>query len=96
MTIRVRDSGLPSLSDEKSFTIRVVFRPSLKAMGVSGGTITLTWSAIAGKSYRVQYKENLSDGTWNDLSTADALDATASIIDSLQSAQRFYRILLEE
>jgi hypothetical protein len=57
--------------------------------------VTLTWSAIPGRAYRVEYKDDLSAPAWSLL--VDAVEAagnTASVNDSLSpSGHRFYRIL---
>ena len=36
------------------------------AVDLSGTNVLLTWPAILGKNYRVQYKNNLSDPAWQD------------------------------
>src|ERR1043166_3866657 len=33
----------------------------------SGGSMQLTWPSVAGKIYRVAYKNDLTDATWTDL-----------------------------
>ena len=56
---------------------------------------TLLWSAIPTKSYRVQYKESVNSGVWNELPgviTANGLTATAT--DASGGSTRFYRIVL--
>jgi hypothetical protein len=61
----------------------------------SATTVTLTWSAIPGRAYRVEYKDDLSAPTWSLL--VDAVEAagnTISVSDGLSpSGHRFYRIL---
>src|ERR1022692_591826 len=37
-----------------------VTRPVIQSVSKSGNTITLVWSAVAGKTYQVQYKTNLT------------------------------------
>ena len=59
--------------------------------------VTLNWSTSSGLKYRVQYKTNLTDATWQTLG-ADIL-ATNTITSATDSgvtnaAQRFYRILV--
>jgi hypothetical protein len=64
---------------------------------VTDDSVTLVWNAVAGKTYRVQYKNGLSEATWSDLSgDVTANSATASKIDDTlgSNAQRFYRIVL--
>ncbi|PYJ56404.1 MAG: hypothetical protein DME24_22365 [Verrucomicrobia bacterium] len=64
---------------------------------VTQTTTTLQWSAVAGKVYRVQYKDSLSDPGWNDLpGDVTATGGTASQIDTTVTSgpQRFYRVQL--
>jgi hypothetical protein len=63
----------------------------------SGGSVTLNWSTSSGLKYRVQYKTNLTDATWQTLG-ADIL-ATNTVTSATDSGvtnapQRFYRILV--
>lgn len=55
----------------------------------TGANIALTWTAISGLRYRVQFKENLSQPEWTDLL---ATGQTATKNDTLGPQQRFYRI----
>ena len=59
--------------------------------GDSGGMIK---SSLSGQTYRVQYKNNLDDLTWTDLTPdVTAGGATATKMDSVGSqSQRFYRV----
>ena len=84
------------LSDVKSFTVAVVPQPVLSSSIMSGGGLTLTWGAISGKTYRVQYSTNLAGTNWQDLTPdVTANGDTASQTDSAPiGAQRFYRILV--
>ena len=66
-------------------------------VNLASHTLTLTWTASAGLKYRVQYKTNLSDSTWQTLGA----DLTATNTIAVQSdstlgtaPQRFYRVLL--
>lgn len=57
----------------------------------------ITWSAIPGKVYRVQYKTDLKEGAWTDLDgTVWAEAAVASKSDDTANGndQRFYRVML--
>src|SRR5439155_17346939 len=54
------------------------------------GTVTLTWSAIPGRTYRVLYKDNLEAPAWTALpGDIPATDITASRSDAL-TTRRFY------
>jgi hypothetical protein len=96
ITVRVTDNGLPNLSDAKTFTVNVLVRPVLEAIVMSANSATLTWNAISGTTYRVQFKTNLTDTAWGDLAPdVTATGATASASDpSSTNDLRFYRILV--
>ena len=60
-----------------------------------GNAVTLTWGAQAGRTYRVLYKDNLSDPIWSSLpGDVTAGSAMAMKSDVMTSLQRFYRIEL--
>jgi Tol biopolymer transport system component len=63
-----------------------------------GGAKSVIWSASAGRSYRVQYKEDLA-ANWSDLpGQVVATGSTASKSDpnAVTASHRFYRVLLAE
>src|SRR5260370_540307 len=95
ITVRVTDNGQPPLSDFKSFLVAVLPRPMLSTVAVSGNTVHLSWSAIGGKVYRVQYKSDWATA-WASLPgdiTASGPVATKTDASGLLN-QRFYRVLL--
>lgn len=96
ITVLVTDNGSPPLSDAKTFTVIVFERPVLQASVTSSNEVTLTWSAIPDRVYRVQFKDDLADATWQDLTPdVTATEFTASKVDALDvAAQRFYRVLV--
>lgn len=99
VTVRVTDNGSPSLSHAQSFTVAVVGAPVILSATISNSIITLTWSAIDGHSYRVQFSEDLNLSDWNDLIDVNATGPTASAVDATSnefgvSEQRFYRIVV--
>ena len=94
VTVRVTDNGTPALSDAKSFNINVVSPLSVQTIAVSNNTVIITWSAISGDTYQVQYKDNLTDSTWNLLESVTADSTTASATDVVGTSQRFYRLML--
>jgi len=62
-----------------------------------GGSTTVLWSAVPGKSYRVQFMDNADDPGWSDLpGTVTATSSTGSRVDASASAagKRFYRVTL--
>ena len=92
-TVRVTDNGAPSSNAAKTFSATVLPRPAFQSSSIDGNTLTLAWSAILGKTYRVQWKTNLEDANWNNLSDVTASGSSASVNDTLGITQRFYRIL---
>ena len=65
-------------------------------MTQTGGTLTMTWNAMAGQTYQVQYKTDMNQSNWNNLGsplTATNVSATAS--DTIgPDPKRFYRVML--
>jgi hypothetical protein len=69
-------------------------QPSISSLTVTNGGAWLTWSAVSGATYRVQYKTNLADAAWSDLSPdVVANGATASMTNQPLVSRRFYRVL---
>lgn len=56
---------------------------------------SVSWSAITGRSYRVQYKNRLTDPGWNDLAgivIASSTNAVKVDVTSAGEPQRYYRV----
>ena len=97
LTLRVTDNGTPPLDDAESFTLTVLARPTVQSAEISGGNLVLTWSAIPGTKYRVQFKNSVDDANWSDLvPDVTAAGATASFNDPLGPTQRFYRVVVAQ
>lgn len=61
------------------------------------GPVQVFWSAVPGKTYRVQFKVSVSNPNWNDLAgDVTATDATGAKEDTAAGAapERYYRVLL--
>jgi len=57
--------------------------------------VTLVWTAQAGRSYLVQYKNDLNAADWIDLGgPVNAIGSTALKVDQSNGSQRFYRVIL--
>jgi hypothetical protein len=69
---------------------------SIVAISVSNGAIRITWNSTVGKTYRVQYVNNLNSTNWSVLGPdITATNLVTSATDSiLNSPQRFYRVLV--
>jgi hypothetical protein len=62
---------------------------------LSAGALILSWNSQPAKSYRVEYKNSLTDPAWTLLQTVSASSDTTSLSVSLGAAEaRFYRIVL--
>jgi hypothetical protein len=71
--------------------------PGIQSLRVTNGVAVLTWSAVPGGTYRLQYKDSLDSTNWQDLGDIPATTSTISTTDLVGSApQRFYRVLLVE
>jgi hypothetical protein len=67
--------------------------PSLTATA-SGGVVSLTFPTERGLGYTVQYKTNLTDATWQSLSTVNGTGSSGLATDPAGQARRFYRLSL--
>ena len=79
----------------KVFQVIVIAPPRFSQItNASDGTLTLNISAFTGKTYRVEYKNNLEDANWNLGQQMIAGSPTISATDStIGNAHRFYRVL---
>jgi len=70
--------------------------PQVQTVALANGTISFSWSALAGVPYQVQYATNLASANWTNLtSPVTATGGTLSFTDSVTNApQRFYRVAL--
>jgi YD repeat-containing protein len=64
---------------------------------ISGGSVTVEWAAVAGKSYRLQFKNSLGDASWTDV--PGDVTAAATIVNKVDASasaasRRFYRVML--
>lgn len=59
------------------------------------GTVQLTWDAVSGQTYRVQYSSSLMGGVWSNLGgLITATGATVTATDTIQTnSARYYRVV---
>jgi hypothetical protein len=71
--------------------------PVLQSVTVQAGGAVVTWMAVPGSNYRLQYRDDLNSGDWID--ATDAVMATESVMTATNSvgdsSMRFYRVVLE-
>jgi hypothetical protein len=95
ITVRVTDSGTPALSATRAFKATVV--AGFRISGIvhqPNGDIVLSIGATIGKTYRVEYKDDLNSAEWTRLGTDQVATVTPLVItDNIgASPQRFYRV----
>lgn len=82
------NSGVARVSISVSNNIQIT------SISVSNEVVMVEWAAIAGKSYRLQYKDELTDTNWTDL--MPDMSATGSIAVGTNEVsavnRRFYRV----
>ena len=94
VTLRVTDNGVPPASDTKTLAVQVL--PALRAgLRQAGSQVTLTFPTVAGRMYRVEFKNTLDAPAWTPLgSDILATGMSLSFSDDLGgSAARFYRVV---
>jgi hypothetical protein len=96
VTVRVTDDGAPGLSDAQSFSIVVVSPPIIGEIIVAEDSIVVSWDAIPGRTYRVQFKSDATEQSWSDLpGDIIATDSTARKTDFILSrTEGYYRVIL--
>ena len=96
MTVRVTDNGSPSLSDAQTFSIVVNSAVELRFTGIAmsgNNVVTLNWTSQAGKTYRLEYKDDLTQTNWNALGDFNATGSATSATNTVSGTpQRYYRI----
>lgn len=62
-----------------------------------GGSPTITWPALSGQTFRVEYKTNLTDSLWQNISAPVTITGNRGHLTDPASASghRFYRVVLE-
>jgi hypothetical protein len=67
--------------------------PPVLQGSASGGQFTLSFPSVVSDSYTVDYKTNITDPVWTELTNFIAGDTNSSVTDSLtNSPQRYYRV----
>jgi uncharacterized repeat protein (TIGR03803 family) len=87
-------NALGTVGRGASLTIRIP--PAFRTVIKSNNSIVLSWTAIQGLKYQLQYKTSLSSTNWFTLAPAIlANGSTVSASDSIDfNSQRFYRVVL--
>ncbi len=96
-TLRATDNGPGALSSTRIFNVVVAASGLVTTIGLSNQMVTLQWNAVVGRSYNVEYKNDLSEMVWtplitNLLATGDSATLTDAVGTNIQ---RLYRIVLQ-
>jgi hypothetical protein len=96
LSIIVRDQpiGAGSLSATQTFAVTVFLPPQLHNLSLNSDEVRLTWPALPGQTYKVEYTDDLSSGNW--LTFGDPLTSTDPFITVTNNpgnaTQRFFRL----
>ena len=75
-------------------TIFVTNAPNVAATSLTSGNFTFLWNSVPGRTYRVQWKQQINDAVWNDLTDITASTNSTSFTDPIAQQQRFYRAIV--
>jgi hypothetical protein len=95
-TITASSAGLSATSSVWVTSSAATSPPfSIRSITSSNAILTLTWNSIPGRTYHLEFKDNLADLTWTTLPTdIIASGSTASTTTPLVDPQRFFRVTL--
>lgn len=99
LSVRVTDNGNPPMSSTQDFIVIVGLPPKLSVRNITiqNGQIRLPIELTPGKTYRIEYKNSLSDSQWTPLGDPFVANEPLFIFtDSINTrTQRYYRIVVE-
>jgi len=94
ISVIVMDDGVPPLGATQVFEITVFPPPVIQNIVLSNNVAWLTWDAIAGQNYRLQFKNGLDDSNWQD--AAENFQAFSNLVTGTNvlntTNQGFYRV----
>lgn len=95
--IRATDNGLPPLSASALYTLHVVpagVTPLLLEFSRTAGGARLSWGAVPGRSYQLEYKDRL-DAAWSPWGAPVQAAASTVVLDLpvVGATQRFLRVV---
>jgi len=94
--VTVSDGQATTTGPVWTFTVTTNVPPEFQTVTLTDGMVSFEWSAIAGRTYQLQYKTNLAPTGWislggGNVATTSAVSATDAIGPD---SQRFYRVIL--
>ncbi len=97
ITVSVTDNGAGSLTDFENVVVRVLNPPGFADSERNGNDLTLKWAAVPGRTYRVDYKNDLNAPTWTPLGQDLTTETEAMLsitIDVTAAPHRFYHLVV--
>lgn len=67
--------------------------PPRLSVTTTNDAVLLNWSAVPGRTYRVQSKAALSDSSWSDVAGDVVANAITATKTNIPGSQRFYRVV---
>ena len=102
ITVRVTDNGKPNRSATERFTVTVgphPLAPRVGTVSMTANGVSIQWTGIVGRTYRVQFKHSLNDPEWLSLD-GDVIAETSELsrvdLTARASRERYYRVLMIE
>jgi hypothetical protein len=70
---------------------------TLVAGNTAGERLILSWPAAPGQTYHVQYKDNLSDSNWQDVTEKVTITGNTAFLTDPEpvASRRFYRVVAD-
>jgi hypothetical protein len=92
-----RSNAFPQLPPDLAFQLSGASAPSLPGLKLNGSNAEVSFASNIATTYRVEFKNTLSNPSWSALPGADRLAGTGDIIGVTDStiegqSQRFYRV----
>ena len=97
ITVTVSDGNLTA-STSFTLTADIIFRITAPPLASSitldpAGAVTVTWPAVAGKNYRVMYKNSLNDTAWTRLHPDVRSNSNKASKSDYLVGNRFYQVI---
>ena len=74
-----------------------IAQPTVQSINVTNRLVTMTWNVPTNFAYRAQFKINLTDAVWTDLtSDISATNSPVTVTNSVSSPQKFYRLRVSQ
>jgi len=75
-------------------TIYVTNAPPLISATATNNNFALSWATVTGRIYRVQWKQDLTNAAWTDLTDISVSNTSAIFTDPVLQPQRFYHLIV--